>query len=83
MKKFIVAALALGLSGPTVAASECNDAIDSYNMAIDNISFTLKRYGNCVASSHGRDDCSTEFRRLKYAQDDFESAVLRHQSDCE
>jgi hypothetical protein len=66
-----------------MAASECNDAIDTYNTAIDSVSYTLKRYANCVAGSHGRDDCSTEFRRLKYAQSDFENAVLRHASDCD
>ena len=34
------------------------------------------------SSSDGNDDCSSEFRRLKNAESDFESAVSEHQIDC-
>lgn len=84
MRKLIVAAtLALGLSGPTKASSECSDVIDSYNSAVDDISVDLKRYAICVDDSRGTDDCSVEFSSLKMAQDDFEDAVSRYESECE
>ena len=81
-KLLLAAALALGLSGPTRAASECSDAVNSYKSAVDDISYDLKRYSRCVGNSDGRDDCSSEFRRLKNAQDDFESAVSSYESEC-
>ena len=44
---------------------------------------TLRRYTNCISNSRGRDDCSSEFRRLKNAQDDFETAVSNYRSECD
>jgi hypothetical protein len=66
------------IAGP----SECADAVSQYNSAADGISTTLRRYASCVVSSKGHDDCSTEFRRLKSAQSDFESAVSEYESEC-
>ena len=68
----------------TRAASEdCQDAIAKYNEAISDISSTLRRYTNCVSSSRGHNDCSSEFRRLKAAQSDFEDAVMKYGSECD
>jgi hypothetical protein len=64
-------------------ARSCKDAAESYSNAIDEIAYELKRYTSCLSSSDGRDDCSSEFRRLKFAQSDFETAVLRVSSECE
>jgi hypothetical protein len=61
---------------------ECRDAIDRYKSAVDDISQALKRYASCVQDSNGRDDCSSEFRRLRNAQNDFESAVSSYESEC-
>jgi tetratricopeptide (TPR) repeat protein len=61
----------------------CREAIDRYNSAINDISSYVRRYANCVSNSRGRDNCYSEFRRLKSAQDDFESAVSNYRSDCE
>jgi hypothetical protein len=61
---------------------ECREAIDQYKMAIDDISPVLKRYAGCVSDSRGHDDRSSEFRRLRSAQDDFESAVSSYESEC-
>jgi hypothetical protein len=84
MKSLVVAAaLVLSLSGPAGASSECSYAVDSYNSAVDDIGYSLKRYSQCVQDSRGIDDCSSEFRRLKNAQDDFESAVSEYQLECE
>lgn len=72
-------------SGPVAGADaeECQAAINSYNSAIDEISTRLRRYSSCVSGSKGQDDCSSEFRRLRSAQSDFESAVSEYQSDCD
>ena len=65
------------------SASDCSDAADAYNTSTSDISDYLRRYVNCVSGSQGRDDCSSECRRLKNAQDDFESAVSSYQiNDC-
>src|ERR1700683_729439 len=56
-------------------AGECHESVEHYNGVLSEVSYSLKRYANCVASSAGHDDCSTEFRHLKGDQDDFESAV--------
>ncbi|RWI41189.1 MAG: hypothetical protein EOQ93_31965 [Mesorhizobium sp.] len=64
-------------------AEDCQNAIASYNSATSDISYTLKRYANCVGDSQGKDDCDFEFRKLKSAQDDFESAVSDYRSNCD
>jgi hypothetical protein len=81
---FLVA-LTLAPSSIRVALAdpeECRDAVDRYNSALDDVSSTLRRYASCVSSSRGHDDCSSEFRRLRNAQDDFESAVSEYESEC-
>ncbi len=64
-------------------AGECEEAVEEFNDAIGEIDGALRRYVNCVNSSDGDDDCSTEFRRLKRAQDSFESAVSEIDSECD
>jgi hypothetical protein len=63
-------------------SSDCQDAISEYNSAISDVSTALRRYTNCVSSSKGHDDCLSEFRRLKSAQSDFESAVSKFGMEC-
>jgi hypothetical protein len=62
---------------------ECQDAISEYNSAISDISAALRHYTSCVSDSKGHDDCSSEFRRLKSAQDDFENAVSKYGMECD
>jgi hypothetical protein len=38
--------------------------------------------GACLANNKGHDDCSSEFRKLKNAQSDFESDVSEYESEC-
>ena len=84
MRKIVwAAAVVVILAGPTNAASDCSDSVETYNSAVGEISYTLKRYARCVEGSDGNDDCSSEFRRLKSAQSDFESAVSDYRSECE
>jgi hypothetical protein len=77
----IVLSLVLCLSSG-VARADCNDATNAYNSAISDLSDTLRRYSRCLSNSNGHDDCSSEFRRLKNAQSDFESAVSEYESEC-
>jgi hypothetical protein len=76
------AAAVLSVLPIRAASADCSDATDRYNSVISEVSDTLRRYTRCLSSSSGRDDCSSEFRRLKNAQSDFESAVARYVSEC-
>jgi hypothetical protein len=60
---------------------ECRDATDQYNAAVEEVSKRLGRYANCISNSQRRNDCSTEFRRLRAAQD-YELAVSQYGTDC-
>jgi hypothetical protein len=66
----------------SAATEECNDAISTYNSAVSDVSDALRRYTRCLSSSAGHDDCSSEFRKLKNAQSDFEAAVSQHEIEC-
>ena len=78
----LCAAVVLGALPAYAATANCNDAISTYNSAISDVSEALRRYSRCVSSSNGHDDCSSEFRRLKNAQSDFESAVSQYEIEC-
>ncbi len=62
--------------------TECQEAITEYKSARSDISTALQVYINCLSSNDGHDDCSSEFQSLKSAQDDFEDAVSKYESDC-
>ena len=80
----VVLGIAAVLSAHSVyaATEECNDAISTYNSAVSDVSAALGRYTRCLSSSAGHDDCSSEFRKLKNAQSDFEAAVSQHEIEC-
>jgi hypothetical protein len=46
------------------------------NTAIQDIADRMKRYSRCLS------DSSSEFRKLKSAQDDYEYAVNEYRSEC-
>jgi hypothetical protein len=68
--------------GPLSAPLDCRSATSQYNQALDAASYAIKRYSSCLSYSAGKDDCSSEFRRLKYAQSDIETAVMEISSYC-
>jgi hypothetical protein len=83
MRPFIVVPLAAAASFfASCARADCDSATSSCNMAISNISSYMSRYTSCLRGSDGQDDCSSEFRRLRSAQSDFEMAVLNFQTYC-
>jgi hypothetical protein len=61
---------------------QCREAIRNYNSARAEVSDALRLYANCISSSRGRDDCSTEFSSLQSAQEEFESGVSEYESEC-
>lgn len=75
--------VAMGGSAPVQDAEQCRYTVDNYNNAVSDISTRLRRYSSCVSGSRGMDDCSSEFRRLRSAQSDFESYVSEYQSYCQ
>ena len=71
------------LTAAKAIASDCSDARESYSSVLKDLSYELARYSKCLNYSDGTDDCSSEFKRLKNAQGDLESAVSEIASYCE
>jgi hypothetical protein len=67
------------MAGP----EECQEAVEKYRSAASDVKEALRTYARCLSDTDGHDDCSTEFTRLRSAQDDFESAVSDYESDCQ
>ena len=74
MRCQIVVALFLLLSSGTGASAECAEARDHYLSAVDGVREYLGRYVQCITTSNGLEDCSSEFRRLSNAHTEFEKA---------
>jgi hypothetical protein len=64
------------------ASADCPEARDHYLAVVEEIREYLGRYVQCITSSHGLEDCSSEFRRLSNAQSEFEKAVEEFRSEC-
>lgn len=73
---------ALRRSAPSGATSECRDAYDRAQSAADDVVSYARRLISCVEGGDLRDDCSSEFSRLRSAHSDYESAVADVESDC-
>lgn len=78
----IILVLCVFLAYVCPAFASCEDAVSAYNSSTSEIEYNLRRYSRCVEASQGRDDCYSEFRRLRSAHSDFESAVSQYQSEC-
>jgi hypothetical protein len=79
--------IALGLSIPLMAiqgarADECGDAVHKYQSAENALNAALNVYGDCIADSRGRDECSNEFSHLDSANENFSFAVSNYKGDC-
>jgi hypothetical protein len=60
----------------------CEDAAHEFQLSHSNVEDALAGYQNCISSSNGHDDCSTEFQSLQSEQGDFETAVSSYESEC-
>lgn len=67
---------------PLSAGYDCESSIEDYKSAVSDIEYAANSYVRCVSNSGGTEDCSSEFRRLKNAQDDFETAVSDISTYC-
>jgi hypothetical protein len=88
MTRFRVLALIVGIlvlcmaRQSSATPEECQEASSEYNSAMEDIGTALVACKSCRSSSGGHDDCSTEFAAVKSAQDDFEDAVSKYESEC-
>ncbi len=83
--RLTAAALLLVVAAAPVAVADsedCREAVQSYESALNDVSYALQQYGRCLSNSEGQDDCSSEFSRLRSAHSDFESAVSDYQAEC-
>jgi hypothetical protein len=83
MKWACVMLTGMSLALPTPSfADDCEDAVNRYNSTLSEMDSTIRRLASCISASRARDDCSSQFRQLRSAHDDFESAVSRYRRDC-
>jgi hypothetical protein len=79
----VIVAVMLTANIPATADQEaCRGAIFVFRSAKNTVGDYLRRYASCVSRNDGRNDCSSEFSRLRSAQEDFESAVSDYQREC-
>jgi hypothetical protein len=69
-------------SSATGARSECRDAKARAESAASELGDYSRRLRNCAEAQDFSDDCDTEFRRVKDAHSDYESAVSDVTSYC-
>jgi len=55
--------------------NDCTDARDRARSAASDLSDYARRLQRCADYADFSDDCSTEFRRVRYSHSDYESAV--------
>lgn len=63
-------------------SGECQDAKQRAESAASELADYARRLKNCAESGDTSNDCSSEFRRVKNAQYDYESAVSNVSSNC-
>jgi hypothetical protein len=63
-------------------APDCRDAWDRTASAADEVASYADRLKRCVEAGDFTEDCSTEFRRVRNAHGDYESAVSQVNSEC-
>jgi hypothetical protein len=64
------------------SSSECRDALERADSAASDLATHAGRLKTCADSQDYRDDCSTEFRRVKNAHSEYEDAVASVTSVC-
>jgi hypothetical protein len=64
-------------------SEECRDAKEQAESYRDDLEGYIKRLYRCVEDNDLNDDCYSEFRRVKSAYSDFESAVSDVSSYCD
>lgn len=63
-------------------SAECRDSLSQAESAASELADYARRLRNCAEAKDFSEDCSTEFRRVKNAYDDYEDAVSSVSSYC-
>lgn len=63
-------------------SDECAESQRRAEQAASELADYARRLRNCAEGNDFSNDCSTEFRRVRGAQDDYESAVSSVASNC-
>ena len=64
-------------------SAACRDAADRAESAASELADRARRLRSCAESQDFTDDCDTEFRRVRSAHSDYESAVSSYKSECD
>lgn len=64
-------------------SDDCRDAKSQANNYRSDLEGYAKRLYRCAEDNDLKDDCDSEFRRVKNAHSDFESAISRVRSYCD
>jgi hypothetical protein len=80
----VIGALLVFVVAPTGDGDRnaCQQAAKRYEIAVTEVTDTLRSYEKCIVASRGRDPCSEEFSDLDVAQDRFEAAVSEYEERC-
>ena len=78
----LLAALALVAALSSAQPDDCGEAIERYQIAQADARLAADRYGRCVTRAEGDDDCSSEYRVLRQAQEAFVEATADLESYC-
>lgn len=79
--KIIVVVVIAAIASPAFA--DCGSSVNRYNNILNDANYALRRYAQCVGDSRGKEDCSSEFSRIRSFQSDFESAVSDLKMSCD
>lgn len=63
--------------------SECNSALSTAKSRADDLASYAKRLKDCAESGDLKDDCSSEYSRVKSSYSDYESASSEVESECD
>ena len=83
IKSLGVVSIVISLTIPQIVmADECGDAVRDYNAVMTRLEDAMQKFSSCTANSLGRDMCAAEFRRLRSAYGEYESAVVVYKKQC-
>lgn len=81
-REVMAIARVISARGSSDDSEDCAEARTRAERAASELADYARRLRTCAESSDYSNDCSSEFRRVKNAQYDYESAVSSVSSDC-
>ena len=80
---FCILAISSSASADYRYQSDCEDARSNAESAASDLASYSRRLQRCADNGDFSDDCSSEFRRVRSAHGDYESAVSEVSSYCD